>query len=132
MIRSLKEVMKAQTYCEVLFADGESINGFVIKVTDDDFDIVTLEPVLPEPTNENSTTDEDGHIHYKDTDAIDCIPVKHSYMHGIVYGVVSDITHRMKPSVVKSLDFIRTNQVYKKYPRLVIKSPVKKKPKTLD
>lgn len=130
MIRSLKEVMKAQSYCEILFADGDTINGFVTKVTEDDFDIVTLEPVLPEPTPENSREDDEGNVHYKHPESIDCIPVKHSYMNGMVYGVVSDITHRMKPSIVKSLDFIRTNQVYKKGPRLVIKNVRKKSPPT--
>lgn len=117
MTGDLREVMKNQSFAEILLSDGDSIRGFVVKVGPENFHIVTLEPIVPNLNEDNHCHDEDGNtMIFQDPSEINFITTKHSYLNELVMGLVFDVSHRVEPELLKSLFFMRDNSIYQKKP----------------
>lgn len=115
MKSNLRAAMNDKLLVELLFVDGFSIQGFITKVGNESFNIVTLEPVLPKLTEENHASDEDGNIFvFQKPEDINYIAVMHSYLNDLVTGIVFDVSHRIDSETLKCLFFMRDNTIYRK------------------
>jgi hypothetical protein len=126
MIRNLKDVMKNKSYCEIKFMDGESLYGFITKVGSETFDIVTMEAIdtFEEVKNHEDMDLMDFFFDKPDENA-DHLFVKHTYESSMVCGIVHDVSHRIKPSVVQSMNFYKDRTIFAPKPSKVIKNKSK-------
>lgn len=124
MLKDLREVFNNKGYTEISMMDGSVVCGFVTHISGEIFHIMTLEPTIN--SLKDLGEDEFGDKIYSEGEETDYILVKHSYMTDMISGIVHDITHRVKPEMLKTLFFYRDNMIYNN-----LKKPVTKRKKNV-
>lgn len=117
MYRELRKLITSKSYCEIKMDDGDSFYGFITRADESTFDISTLEPIVAAFKDEQLVYDEaTGDLIgvQADPEDIDHVIVKHTYGIECVTGIIHDVSHRIKPEVMKSLNCMRDLYIYKK------------------
>jgi hypothetical protein len=99
----------------VNFDTGGSIAGFVTRIDEDCFDIVSFDIMIPDaPEGSEVYIDDEGNTLFpiKNED-VNYIPSTYTFYHNTIRHIQHDASHKLQPKYVKSMMFYKDNVIYK-------------------